>query len=69
MATILPRLPQDTTVIRVIQELKTEIGTDGWISSLMEAPMQAAGHNPAWVLVYTSAIMMVLRMRGIGWCA
>ncbi len=39
----------------------TEIGTDGWISSLMEAPMQSAGHNPAWVLVYTSAIMMVLR--------
>ena len=39
----------------------TEIGTDGWISSLMEAPMKAAGHNPAWVLVYTSAIMMVLR--------
>jgi MFS family permease len=23
--------------------------------------MQAAGHNPAWVLVYTSAIMVVLR--------
>lgn len=39
----------------------TEIGTDGWISSLMEAPMKAAGHNPAWVLVYTSAIMMALR--------
>jgi len=39
----------------------TEIGTDGWISSLMEAPMAAAGHEPAWVLVYTSAIMMVLR--------
>ena len=39
----------------------TEIGTDGWISSLMEAPMQAAGHNPAWVLVYTSAVMMLLR--------
>ena len=39
----------------------TEIGTDGWISSLMEAPMQTAGHNPAWVLVYTSAIMMLLR--------
>jgi MFS family permease len=39
----------------------TELGTDGWISSLMEAPMQAAGHNPAWVLVYTSAIMMCLR--------
>lgn len=39
----------------------TELGTDGWISSLMEAPMKAAGHNAGWVLVYTSAIMMVLR--------
>jgi len=40
----------------------TEIGTDGWISSLMEAPMKAAGHNAGWVLVYTSFIMMVLRL-------
>jgi MFS family permease len=39
----------------------TELGTDGWISSLMETPMQALGHNPVWVLVYTSAVMMVLR--------
>ena len=39
----------------------TELGTDGWITSLMQVPMQAAGHNPAWVLVYTSAIMVVLR--------
>lgn len=39
----------------------TEIGTDGWISSLMEQPMKAAGHNAGWVLVYTSAIMMGLR--------
>lgn len=39
----------------------TEIGTDGWISSLMEEPMKAAGHHPGWVLVYTSAIMMTLR--------
>jgi MFS family permease len=39
----------------------TEIGTDGWISSLMEEPMKVAGHHPAWVLVYTSAIMMGLR--------
>ena len=39
----------------------TEIGTDGWISSLMEAPMKAAGYHPGWVLVYTSAIMMTLR--------
>jgi len=39
----------------------TEIGTDGWISSLMEKPLHEAGWNPAWVLIYTSAIMMVLR--------
>jgi MFS family permease len=39
----------------------TEIGTDGWISSLMEEPMKATGHNAGWVLVYTSAIMMCLR--------
>lgn len=39
----------------------TEIGTDGWISSLMEEPMKLAGYNAGWVLVYTSAIMAVLR--------
>lgn len=39
----------------------TEIGTDGWISSLMEHPMKEAGHHGGWVLVYTSFIMMVLR--------
>ncbi len=39
----------------------TELGTDGWISGLMERPMAAEGWDPAWVLVYTSAIMMILR--------
>ncbi len=39
----------------------TEIGTDGWITGLMSDPMTAHGYNAAWVLVYTSAIMMVLR--------
>lgn len=39
----------------------TEIGTDGWITGLMEEPMKAAGFDPGWVLIYTSAIMMVLR--------
>ena len=39
----------------------TELGTDSWISGLMEEPMKVAGYNAAWVLVYTSAIMMVLR--------
>jgi hypothetical protein len=39
----------------------TEIGTDGWITGLMGEPMKAANLNPGWVLVYTSAIMMVMR--------
>ena len=39
----------------------TELGTDGWISSLMEHPLASAGHHPGWVLVYTSLVMMVLR--------
>ncbi|HKK18482.1 MAG TPA: MFS transporter, partial [Opitutales bacterium] len=41
----------------------TELGTDGWISALMEKPMHAIGANSTWVLVYTSAIMMVLRFN------
>jgi len=48
-------------IIIMIPQAITELGIDGWITSLMEAPMRAANYNPAWVLVYTSAIMMVLR--------
>src|SRR5690606_4732063 len=48
-------------ILIMIPQAITELGTDGWITSLMEAPMRAANYNPAWVLVYTSAIMMVLR--------
>ncbi len=39
----------------------TELGTDGAITGIMEEPMTKAGYNPLWVLIYTSAIMMVLR--------
>lgn len=39
----------------------TELGTDGAITGIMEKPMQAAGNDPLWVLIYTSAIMAVLR--------
>ena len=39
----------------------TEIGTDGWITSLMEPEMAKLGANAAWLLVYTSFIMMILR--------
>ena len=39
----------------------TELGTDGAITGIMEEPMKEAGYHPLWVLIYTSAIMMVLR--------
>ncbi len=48
-------------IIIMMPQATTELGTNGWITALMEAPMKAAGYNPAWVLVYTSAIMLVLR--------
>jgi MFS family permease len=48
-------------IIIMMPQATTELGTNGWITALMEDPMKAAGYNPAWVLVYTSAIMLVLR--------
>ncbi len=39
----------------------TEIGTDGWITALMEKAMGEIGLPAVTVLVYTSFIMMVLR--------
>jgi MFS family permease len=38
----------------------TEIGTDGWITGIMEEVTKGQFH-PGWILVYTSVIMMVLR--------
>ncbi len=38
----------------------TEIGTDGLITSIMQGVLPE-GINAGWILVYTSAIMMVLR--------
>ena len=48
-------------IIIMMPQATTELGTNGWITSLMSTPMQAHGYNPAWVLVYTSAIMVILR--------
>lgn len=50
-------------VIIMMPLATTELGTDGWISALMEKPMHAAGWDPTWVLVYTSFIMMLLRFN------
>jgi hypothetical protein len=38
----------------------TEIGTDGWITGIMEGVTKGKLH-PGWILVYTSIIMMILR--------
>lgn len=50
-------------VVIMIPLAITELGTDGWITSLMENPLKESGWNPILVLVYTSAIMMVLRFN------
>lgn len=39
----------------------TELGTDSWITPLMEKPMRELQLQAGWVLVYTSLIMMILR--------
>lgn len=39
----------------------TELGTDGAITGIMEEPLKAEDISPLWVLIYTSAIMCVLR--------
>jgi MFS family permease len=49
-------------IIIMIPQATTELGTNSWITLLMQTPMRAAGHSPAWVLVYTSAIMLILRL-------
>ncbi len=38
----------------------TEIGTDGWITKIMDGVAEGKFHA-GWILVYTSGIMMVLR--------
>ncbi len=44
----------------------TELGVDSWITSLMETEMAAMGLQAGWVLIYTSVIMMVLRLFASG---
>ena len=39
----------------------TEIGTDGWITDIMNPIAVANNFHSGWVLVYTSVIMMILR--------
>lgn len=39
----------------------TELGTDSWITDLMTPAMNELGMQAGWILVYTSAIMVILR--------
>lgn len=49
-------------VLLMIPLAITELSTDSWITSLMEPEMRALGLQAGWVLVYTSAIMFVMRL-------
>jgi MFS family permease len=49
-------------LIVMIPLATTELGTDSWITSLMEPQMHALSLQPGWVLVYTSTLMLVLRL-------
>jgi MFS family permease len=49
-------------LIIMIPLATTELGTDSWITSLMEPEMKNLGLQPGWVLVYTSLLMLVLRL-------
>lgn len=40
----------------------TELGTDSWITSLMDPIAEDLNIDPLWILIYTSSIMMILRL-------
>lgn len=40
----------------------TELSTDSWISSLLQPELATVGLNAGWVLVYTSAVVFVIRI-------
>jgi MFS family permease len=48
-------------IVIMIPLATTEIGTDGWITTIMEDVAKRQGFHAGWILVYTSAIMLVLR--------
>lgn len=40
----------------------TELGTDSWITDLMAPEMAKIGVQAGWILIYTSTIMVILRL-------
>jgi MFS family permease len=49
-------------VVIMIPLATTELGTDSWITSLMEPEFAKFGQDSLWLLIYTSTIMAVLRL-------
>ncbi len=49
-------------VLLMIPLATTELSTDSWISSLMTPEMTRLGLQAGWVLIYTSAIVFVIRI-------
>ncbi|MCK5367387.1 MAG: MFS transporter [Cyclobacteriaceae bacterium] len=49
-------------VVIMIPLATTELGTDSWITSLMELEFAKFGQDSLWLLIYTSAIMAILRL-------
>jgi MFS family permease len=49
-------------VLLMIPIAITELSTDSWITELMEGEMRMAGLHAGWVLVYTSAVMFIVRL-------
>lgn len=49
-------------LLMMIPLATTELGTDSWISDLMAPEMEKIGIQGGWILVYTSAIMAILRL-------
>jgi len=49
-------------VLIMIPVAITELSTDSWISSLMAPELNQLGLQAGWVLVYTAAIMFVIRI-------
>jgi len=49
-------------ILVMIPLATTELGTDGWISSMMAPAMSTIGLSGGWVLIYTMSLVLVLRL-------
>ncbi len=49
-------------VVIMIPLATTELGTDSWITSIMEPEFAKFGQDSLWLLIYTSTIMAILRL-------